>query len=318
MLDHLGMHLDARNDGGDWRCPKVEKARRAGADKDDAALQFLLGNLAGKNLPGRDVAPRRRLRIAHDDGAVRVRRHLDAADPDGVEPGRRAEGGLAAGVGGAQHIGRGALRDPQRLCGKRRHEAVRSGQHHRHAPDHLVPVGQPVDGADPLGVFRQDIERRRRAVIVVDEPGRVVAGDRIAGLYRQRAAGFLGQRSGKDRAGLAERGGKRDVVRNGQLQGLGESPAGRRVGKRRQHLFGRGAVRLGKEEIEDGRRRARVLCEFRNRRQPVARPGPLAEPRQRGLVDIDDPDRQLRRPRPRHGALIGIEDEVGKVRERIG
>ena len=93
--------------------------------------------------------------------------------------------------------------------------------------------------------------------------------------------------------------------------------------RRRQpldRLLGRSLVRLGEHDIEGDDRRAlrRQLVEEIGHDRP--RPRPLADPRQRLLVDVDDAHRQVRVVGCRRQALVGIEgDQPQRLHEeRIG
>jgi hypothetical protein len=78
----------------------------------------------------------------------------------------------------------------------------------------------------------------------------------------------------------------------------------------------RGAVGLGEDDVEADRAGAEILQRPHEIGERVARPRPLADPRQAGIVDVDDHDR-LRRL-PGRQPLQRVEGEQPRAFERLG
>ena len=79
----------------------------------------------------------------------------------------------------------------------------------------------------------------------------------------------------------------------------------------------RGAIGLGKNDVVSDRAGAKFAKPAVHRRQPAARPRPLPECFDRGLVDIDNPH-WLRAVRPRQQSLIGIKGAIPKFGDHPG
>jgi hypothetical protein len=90
--------------------------------------------------------------------------------------------------------------------------------------------------------------------------------------------------------------------------------------ERSKELLGRALVGLGEEHVERDRRGALVAQRVEQPGDGGARPRPLADRGQRGLVDVDDAHRQRRVVFLRGDALVGIEgDEAERLkREGVG
>ena len=194
------MDFDAGNGGIERRRAQVDQAGGAGADQHDAAGDFLRVDLAGKHLPGRDIGARVVRPEVQPDAAVGIGRDLDLPDPDVVEAGLLAEGGLAAGVRPLEHVGAGLKGNPQRLGGQRRHVLATDAVDQRNPAHHLVAVGQPVDRADAGRGLVEDGQVDVGAGKGRNEILRVVADRGEAGLERRRRRWARAQRRGQDRS----------------------------------------------------------------------------------------------------------------------
>ncbi len=82
-----------------------------------------------------------------------------------------------------------------------------------------------------------------------------------------------------------------------------------------EHRFGRSAVRLGEDDVE-GDGRSPGILQFRHQfGDPGARPGPLPEPAQAFIVDVDDAHRRFNVD-PRMPALKLVEHGVAQDLQR--
>ncbi len=124
---------------------------------------------------------------------------------------------------------------------------------------------------------------------------RIIAGDDEAGVRLGRrlvARRLAGEADDDGRRGDGR--GEALVVRR-QLRGLPDQRRQLRlVGEQLGELPGRQPVRLGEDEVERDRARAVRLQPVDDLGEARARPRPLADARQRGVVDVDDAHRQRR------------------------
>ena len=190
----------------------------------------------------------------------------------------------------------------------------------RHAPDHLVAVGHPVDRADPVAAASRTGRLRRGAGESADERPRIVAGDGKAGLGR-RGSATAGWRApspapSAPRDRLRE---DRVVARHGR-RSSGEIACGPLPTAR--FTASSGEVRSGsaEQDVEGDDRRALAASWSSEIGDGRARPRPLADPGERILVDIDDAHRQGRVVGCRRQPLVGIEGDQPERpdEERVG
>ena len=250
--------------------------------------------------------------------AVGLGRHLEIADLDADDAGLLAEGLLAARAGGLHDIGRGALGEPQHVGGEGGIERVADPDHHGHAADDLIVLGDPVERACALRLVLQFFEARRGAGVIGREQFRIVAAMGEAGLgLGDGGALRRGDEAELDRS-LADRLGE-DLVVGGKLLDL-LAQARQRLGVRpeAQSVGGRHAVGLGKHHVEADHGRAAGGELVHQIGEHRARPGPLADRFQRVLVDVDDAHRESGIEGARADALIGVEHERPQPRDRAG
>ena len=166
LLDGLGVEGDAGNRGFERRRPEIEQACRARADDQNAAFDGVGADLAVEHLPGRQIALLGLRGEPDPHLAVRLGRHLEIADLDADDAGLLAERLLAARAGGLHDIGRSALGEPQHVGGKGGIERVADPDHHGHAADDLVVLGDPVERACSLRLVLQFFQARRSARVI--------------------------------------------------------------------------------------------------------------------------------------------------------
>jgi hypothetical protein len=178
----------------------------------------------------------------------------------------------------------------------------------RRAPHHLIAIRHPIDRADPARGRIEDRQIRRCARERVQQSARIVARHREARLRGRRRRGEAAQASSQHGGGGFQRLCEHFI--------MGRFAGGRllqRLGLRRRQIFGdlldRRPVGLAEEHIESDDRGA-FTAQFVNQIAELRpRPRPLPEFRERGLVDIDDADRQLRIVGLRRELLIGVEGD---------
>ena len=262
----------------------------------------------------RDDRRRGFARIIDPDLAVRPGWNLERAD---LERGHSRIAGveLAAGAGAPDDEPGSALRDPQRLDRQRRIEVLAVAGDERDLAHHAILGRRKAEHADARRRLVEDGEVAN-AAFVGRQIGRwIVAAEGEAGLGQGRRRGHpRRQHEPGDHRRPGEARGENPVVvelggrsRIGDLKSLPFELSDR---ERR-----RGAVRLGKHDVEPDRRgavRREPIDDFRQHRP---RPRPLAELPDAFVVYVDDRNRAFRcRPRPQ--LLISVEDEVIQPVER--
>ena len=258
LLDGLGMQLDAGHRGFERRRAKVEKARGARAYDGKTAFDLLLADLSVQHFPGRQIALLGLLGEPDPHLPVGFGRDLVVADADFDDAGLLAERLLAARAGGFDHVGRGALRDPQHVGSEGGIELVADLNHHGHAADDLVVLWQPVERACAYRLVLKFRQACRGAGIGRGEQARIVAamGETRLSL-RERAA--MRCRNETEHDGALPDGFGKHLIVGGKLLDL-VTQAGKCVGLRpeAQGIGRRHAVRLGEDHVETDRRGAIV------------------------------------------------------------
>ena len=227
-----------------------------------------------EDIGGGDAAIRAGLRIIDPDAAGGVGRDGQLADPQRGQPGVLAKALFAVGAGGARDIGARAGDHAQRLGDQREHRLAVELHDQRHAADDLVPIDMLVEEAvaDGGGLERRQVGDRGGKG--VDEMQRVVAGERIPGLLQRLwAFGVVDQ---DEAATVGSDSSSRPARRRGRAGS--QQPRGvlTRVALLRElseQQLGRGAVRLGEDDVERRQppRRHRAACRSAGRRGCAAR-----------------------------------------------
>ena len=229
-----------------------------------------------------------------------------------------AERRLAARARRFDDIGLGLERHAQRLEHEIGIEPVAELEHERHRAHHLVAVGDPVDRAVAGGGVLELGQGRDRALVLRQELARIVAGHGEGAFDRRLARRLLvDQDEGGDDRRMADRA-RQDRVMGRQLAEL----AAQRldlgiVWPLREHPVGRGAVGLGEHHVEGDGGGAHLGQPVDDARDQGARPRPLAELLERGVVDVEDAHRRLGRvERARLEALEAVEHQVAQLHHR--
>ena len=151
--------------------------------------------------------------------------------------------------------------------------------------------GSQLTAPRPGRALAQQRQRGDHAGKARHETLRIVAGEGEAGARRRRrrrrlGAGLAGK-SQHDRRG-GDGVGEPLVVGGQHGRRAGERGELRDVGKQLGELGGREAVGLGEDEIEGDRAGAGLVQGVDDGGKARARPRPLADAGERGLVDVDD------------------------------
>ncbi len=190
------------------------------------------------------------------------------------------------------------MRDAQRLGHQRRHVLVADAVDERYTPHHLVAIGNPVDRPDAgrgLVELRQ-VGRRARETRARRASGRR-RRSRIRPSPAARPVRWLRM--------VASTVGVSAIALASTSSCVGWLPMMRRQRRRllRRHqldrLFRRGAVRLGKQDVEGDDRGALVAELLQKVGDHGPRPRPLPDLGKQFLVDVDDPHRLARIVIPR-------------------
>jgi len=321
LLERLRMRLDAGHERIDRRWAQVAQPGGRRADQDDGAIEFRRVRGPVEHLPGGDVEPVPAARIMRDDAALRVGRDDELADLDLVDARARAEGRLAARSGRLHDRGAGTLRDPQGLRDQARMEpAILRGEEQRDGPDHEIrPGGEVHEAVARRGPLEVRQGRHRPGIAPAQEFPRVVSRDGEATARqgsRGRPVGRQGE-AGHDVAGRGDRLGEDAIVVGNGLEPraqfdvvLGQVPDPGGACRRR-------AIGFREDDVEDDRRGAGLGERGRHAREDRARPWPLdAKPRQRLVVDVDDPHGRVRLG-TRLEALVEVEDAIAEIGEHV-
>ena len=140
--------------------------------------------------------------------------------------------------------------------------------------------------------------------------GRVFAGESEARLHLRAMVALVGQAEPEHDRLFSDRLGENLVI-------VGKLAEQRGINSRdiANNRARRQPVRLGEQDIECDGGRAHVREPVDQFGDPVARPWPLAELAQRGLIDVDDPNRQILES-PRRDALVLVERRVADQLQR--
>ena len=237
----------------------------------------------------RDVSARIGLGEAQPQLAVGVGRQHGRPNAHALDAGPLPEGRHAAAAGGAHEYGCLLQRDAQGLERQRGIERAAHRQQQRNAAEHLIALRGPVDGAEPRRGARQHRQAADDAGEARHEALRVISRE---GKARVRRRG-LARATGLARNAESD-GGARDRCREAVIVG-GERGGFRDHGRELRHvpeqlgeLAGREPVGLGEDQVERDGACAGRLQGVDDGGKLGARPGPLADLGERGLVDVDD------------------------------
>ena len=280
-FQHLRMHLHARHRRVHRRGLDVEQADRRGPHQHELAGDLLGRDLSFDDVLGRDVSGLVVQAEVDPDAAVLVGRQFEARNRDRANP--RV-------VGADQDRARASDRAEQ-IERERRHDLVLRSHNHRH-PAH-DPVPFRADGEQPAarggllqaGEIAQDVRERNQIASGIGTDGGKAG---LRGILGRARAGRVGAGLPHHHASLPDRVGE-DLVVAGQLH---EPLAGRIVdlAEMLHRLVRRRAIGLREDHVEGDRRGLQFVEPCEQVRQDGARPGPLPERRDAGLVDIDDHD----------------------------
>ncbi len=274
------MDLDPRHRSCErGRLQIVDDAGSRSPDQNDMAGKQRRIEFPAEHVGGGDgaVALERRVMQPYPSGGVG--RHRQRPDADRGQAGIFAKILFAIGAGGAADIGRGADREAQRLGGERWVGLAVECQDQRQPADDIIPLGKLVEKPVAGGRRFQHRQGGNHPGEIVDMAERVVAGKGEAGFRRGRPRlALIGQDEPRHYRHLAHR-------HRQPLIGIGQCRQQlfrvRRVdavlGDQRQQHFGRGAVRLGKIDIEGDDRGAGGGQTLHQLRHDRARPRPLAD-----------------------------------------
>ena len=296
--DQVGVHFNAGVRLAHRRGAQVHQARRGEAQQRVTALELGGREVAFKHVDGRDVAKRPAVRpawsaVGHEGGAARVEGHLQHLRATAQHDRRHRAARRAA---DAAHLQR-RLAPPQAQHGQRQRfveRAVKPGNE-RHGAHLAVRIGHRVEEA---GGRRRSRQGRDVAAVAVPLQHAGRQGIHLRQWARQRAraarvavtAEVVAQRH---RAALQRRGQHAVVVERRRR-------AGQPICKRGvaaqvftcqllQVLQAGAAIRLGKHHVHA---QCGHLLTFEQLAHQCghagAAPGPLAQPRQAALVDVDN------------------------------
>ena len=281
--------------------PRLRAASRARSSRPAAlvpmmaktAFDLVLADVAVQHLPGRQIALLGLLGEPDPHLPVGFGRDLVVADADFDDAGLLAERLLAARTRRFDQIGRGALREPQHVGGKGGIELVANLNHHGHAADDLVVLGQPVERACARRLVLKFRQARRGAGIARSKQARVVAAMGEA-CFRLRDRAALRRGDEAEHDGALRDGFGQHLSLEGSFS-TSSTQTGERLGLRpeAQGVGRRHAVRLGEHHVEADRRGAIVGELLHELGKHGARPGPLTDALQRLLVDVDDAHRKV-------------------------
>ena len=286
------------------------QAHGGGADQDDAAGDSLQRDEAVEHLVGADPFERRAVRVQADEQlAPIVERDRPAVQVEALE--------MSPATGAQPHLGVTACLE-HGLQGQVRVELPPVGDDQRQAAEHAVIVRGDVD----------ETRSRRGPAEHLDAAHRRIGREQPAACscFRRRGGGQGGHRL----AGTPGQAVARAV--EGKTVGQHERPAGQGPGQggvvveqvrghtgkihtnvvfllegRARHAP-RGAVRFGEDDVHTHARRTGSAYPLEQPGDAVTRPGPLAEPGQAALVDVDEQGtgRGRGRRREQGGAHLGV------------
>ncbi len=299
ILDHLRVDLHARNELAQRRALVVEHAQSGDADENDLVAQALRIHLAAQDLEGRHAAIVVALRIAQPRRAVILQlrfhireAHRDEAAARSVEAHSRAD------------------RNPKRFHAEGRHDHALHALHQRHHANDLI-LRTRVHQAAPGGGGIDDGQAADPVGIVVEALGDALVGDDHGLGTRRRGEARIDIARGDPEHHVlaADRLGENLVVgRHGFERARDVRRQDRDLGGDRR---GRKAIRLGEQQVQPDRG-GLVLPDARDQLGDArARPRPLPEVGERGLVDDHDRHR-LGHALEREEALVAVEDDVAQ------
>ena len=160
------------------------------------------------------------------------------------------------------------------------------------------------------GVGFQLRQQRRRRSHVGRCAGRAFAGEGEACLHLRPMVTLVGKTEAEHDRLFSDRLRENLVIvgKLGEQRGINPRDVANNRARRQP-------VRLGEQDIECDGGRAHVGEPIDQLGNPVSRPGPLAKFAQRGLIDVDDPNRQILES-PRRDALIFVEHRFADQLQR--
>ena len=287
----MGFELRASTGTAEWRrCPRAAPRSRRRTRSPPKVAEV---GARCEHFPRRDRAARIGRREIDPDVPGRVGLNRQVAVFDREHAVDFAERRFAAGVRRLDDIGRGALRDPQRLHREARMQRPVHAEDERHSAHDPVGVRPPIDEADAGCVLRQLGQGSQSPRRGGQEFRRVVAGGDETCLGGAAGPnGRVGDEATKDDRRAVDR------AREHIVRGL----AGRRVGV--------GAILSENRKSNTIAAAPGVLQRLHQRREAVSRPRPLPELLEQFVVDIDDADGLVERIGTRLPALVLVEDQV--------
>ena len=151
---------------------------------------------------------------------------------------------------------------------------------------------------------------------------RIVAGESEArasggsGVRRRLGGGLAGKSQHDRRRGDGV--GEPLVIGGQQSRGAVERGELRDIGEQLGELARREAIRLGEDEVDGDRAGTGLVQGVDDGGKARARPWPLADAGERGLVDVDDAHEVARIGRARCEVEVGVEDGEAQARHRLG
>ena len=276
------MDLDARQSPVDRGCLGVEQPQCRGADQHELAGDLLARHAALQEIDGRDVAGLIVMGEVDPDSPGRIGRQLEAGERHGADAaGRRAD-----------EDGAGAGDDPQHLQRQGRHHRAFGQHHHGHAPHDAVRLRQDAEQA---AACRGILQHRN----VPAQHGKL--DHEGLGVRPQHAKSGLRHRLGHRFAlaavaGLAEHDahpadhpGEHLVIAGKGGQALARLLV--EIAEPGGDARGRQPIGLGEDHVEAHRNGPEAGQPPQQVGDLGPRPGPLPEPLEATLIDVEDDNR---------------------------
>ncbi len=317
MLQEFRVDIDTGDGGFERRRANIGKRTGARADQDNAAGDLAIRDFSGEHPPRRNVSRRLRAGIMDAHRAVGFRSDLQRTDFNTDDAGSGSETAGVGGVRGLHDDRRGVLcyaknfsierGDEMRCC------AVALRRDKRDFADDKIAVRLPVNAAKSSGCFGETGQRQNRTAEIEQKRPWIVAQSDEAGFHWHVGADAVGQNQRKHTWSTREHLFQALIFHHAvRRQCISERLAFRYVGQLRQQIARRRTILLGEENIEGNHRRALRKKMTGEIGKPVARPRPLAESRERSIVNINDSDRYVWRIGARLDLLIVIENKTAK------